>query len=77
MQAVLANAIQGVFWIAFGAAALGLLVTTLAPAGPMSRALAWAIDLALRLMLWGSSVQLLVIFGEAGLGLILLAVRRK
>lgn len=45
----------------------------LAPAGPMSRALAWAIDLTLRLMLWGASVQLLVLFGEAGMGLILLS----
>ena len=33
VQSVLANAIQGVFWIALGSAALGLLVTTLAPAG--------------------------------------------
>jgi uncharacterized RDD family membrane protein YckC len=45
----------------------------LAPAGPMSRALAWAIDLALRLLVWGSVAQLLVLVGEAGFGLILLS----
>ncbi len=45
----------------------------LAPAGPMSRALAWAIDLTLRLLVWGSSVQLLVMFGEVGWGLIMLS----
>ena len=33
----LAHALQGVFWLAFGAAALGLLATMLAPAGRIAQ----------------------------------------
>jgi MFS family permease len=37
MRSVLASAIQGVFWLAFGAAVLGLAATALAPAGRIAQ----------------------------------------
>jgi uncharacterized RDD family membrane protein YckC len=42
-------------------------------AGPMSRAMAWGIDAGLRLMLWTSIAQTLIVFGRAGIGLIFLS----
>ena len=45
----------------------------LAAAGPFSRALAWAIDLAVRLFIWMSLAQGLMLVGQAGMGGVLLA----
>jgi uncharacterized RDD family membrane protein YckC len=45
----------------------------LAPAGPFSRALAWAIDLVLRLFVWLTLAQGLAFMGQAGVGAILLS----
>jgi uncharacterized RDD family membrane protein YckC len=45
----------------------------LAAAGPFSRALAWAIDLLLRLFVWLSLAQALAVVGQAGTGAILLS----
>jgi uncharacterized RDD family membrane protein YckC len=45
----------------------------LAAAGPFSRALAWAIDLVLRLFAWASLAQVLVLTGQVGVGAVLLS----
>jgi uncharacterized RDD family membrane protein YckC len=45
----------------------------LAPAGPFSRALAWLIDLVIRLMAWLALAQGLMIAGRAGMGAVLLS----
>ena len=45
----------------------------LAAAGPFSRALAWAIDLVLRLFVWLSLAQGLMLMGQAGMGAVLLS----
>jgi uncharacterized RDD family membrane protein YckC len=44
----------------------------LAAAGPFSRALAWAIDLVLRVFIWFSLIQGLILLGQTGVGLVLL-----
>jgi len=44
----------------------------LAAAGPFSRALAWAIDLVLRLFIWLTLAQGLMLMGQAGMGPVLL-----
>ena len=45
----------------------------LAAAGPFSRALAWVIDLVLRMFVWVSLVQGLMFMGQAGMGAVLLS----
>jgi uncharacterized RDD family membrane protein YckC len=45
----------------------------LAAAGPFSRALAWVIDLVLRMFVWLSLAQALTVVGRAGMGVVLLS----
>jgi uncharacterized RDD family membrane protein YckC len=45
----------------------------LAAAGPFSRALAWVIDLVLRMFVWLSLVQVLAFIGQVGIGAVLLS----
>jgi uncharacterized RDD family membrane protein YckC len=45
----------------------------LAAAGPFSRALAWVIDLAIRLLAWLALAQGLMLAGRAGMGAVLLS----
>jgi uncharacterized RDD family membrane protein YckC len=47
---------------------------TLSPAGPVPRGLAWAIDLAMRGVLYSAGAGALSLLGEAGMGLMLIGV---
>lgn len=46
---------------------------TLVAAGPFSRALAWLIDLVLRLVLWGGILQVLTFLGDVGRGAVIVS----